>query len=335
MAIKVAEGRRHPSEPAGRRATTRRTLSAIGCAASALMLAVCGSGASNAGPSGSIVGPIQQSWAAAVAYSAAEPDAIPQGINDFSCIPGPEHPRPIVLINGAFESMYANWSKFAPQLEAEGYCVFGLNYGGNGNSFVYQTGPLRNSAREVGNYIDAVLAATGSSKVDLVGHSEGGLVPLYYINRLDGARKVGTMIGIAPVTNGISAYGLMEWVRANPGANAAVENILPAATDATVDSEFVKETAAGGILRPQIRYATVTSRTDSVVQLHESQLPVAQNVRNTVVQDVCPQDLADHVALVYDDITLRLVQNLLDPTTAVEPSCHSVLPFVGAIPSVR
>ncbi len=44
---------------------------------------------------------------------------------------------------------------------------------------------------------------------------------------------------------------------------------------------------------------------------------------------MCPQSFADHATVVYDDITLRLVRNALDPSTAQSPACHLVLPLLN------
>ena len=302
------------------------------CAASAVV-AISGSAFAQAQAPDPVEGPAQGNWSAAFAYSMLHPAAIPQGINDSSCKPSTAHPRPVVLVNGAFESMYVSWSLVAPQLKADGYCVFGLNYGDAEGLPLHQVGDLRESAREVGAYVDTVLAATGAAKVDLVGHSEGGLVPLYFINQLGGSDRVNAMVGLAPITHGISAYGLLNWVAANPAVRDAVGSLVPAAVDGTAGSNFVMETFAGGFTRAGVRYVTIASRTDLVVQVAESQLPAAPNVTNVVLQDVCRDDLADHNSLAYDENVLRLVRNALDPLASVAPECHSVLPFVHQSPT--
>ncbi len=50
--------------------------------------------------------------------------------------------------------------------------------------------PLEQSAQELSVFVDEVLAATGASKVDIVGHSQGTLMPNYYVKFLGGAAKV-------------------------------------------------------------------------------------------------------------------------------------------------
>ncbi|QTJ69874.1 alpha/beta fold hydrolase [Rhodococcus sp. ZPP] len=223
--------------------------------------------------------------------------------------------------------MYANWAMYSPQLKADGYCVFGLNYGGTNTGPFHQIGDMRVSAQQVGDYVDEILAATDADRVDIVGHSQGGLVPLYYINRLGGASKVGTMIGVAAATNGISAYGMLNLLAGHPQAKDLVGRTIPAVDDGTAGSAFVAETGVDGMTRPEVEYATVSSRSDLVVQLSESQLPPGPNVSNVVVQDFCAENLTNHGTMVYDDTTLRIVRNLLDPATAVTPGCHAVAPL--------
>ncbi|MFC0448823.1 esterase/lipase family protein [Rhodococcus jostii] len=292
-----------------------------------LLLALGPPSTAGAAPDRAPEGPPQTSWPAAWAYSIEHPDALPPGLNDFSRRPTAAHPRPVLLVNGTFENSYANWAMYSPKLKADGYCVFGLNYGGPETGPFHQTGDMRVSAQQVGDYVDTVLAATGADRVDIVGHSQGGLVPLYFINRLGGQSTVGTMVGVAAATHGISAYGMLNLLAMNPQAKDLVGQVIPAVDDGTAGSAFVTETGVGGMTRPEVDYATVSSRSDLVVQLSESQLPPGPNVSNIVVQDFCAEDQTNHGTMVYDDVTLRVVRNILDPATAVAPACHAVAPL--------
>ncbi|MFX4639398.1 alpha/beta fold hydrolase, partial [Acinetobacter baumannii] len=90
---------------------------------------------------------------------------------------------------------------------AAGYCVYALNYGANnatklsGNQ-MYGVGPIEAAAAELSAFVDRVLAATGKTQVDIVGHSQGGMMPRYYLQVLAGAPKVNHLIGIAPDSHG-------------------------------------------------------------------------------------------------------------------------------------
>ncbi|MET8430467.1 alpha/beta fold hydrolase [Nocardia sp. NPDC004860] len=117
-------------------------------------------------------------------------------MNNYGCAPSPAHPRPIVLINGALLNKYANWAMLSPLLTAQGYCVFGLDYGGSSPGPFHQTGNLRDAAAEIGQFVQGVLQSTGASQVDLVGYSEGGMVALYYLNVLGGDSQVNTKVAL-------------------------------------------------------------------------------------------------------------------------------------------
>src|SRR5438128_1772103 len=81
-------------------------------------------------------------------------------------------------------------------------------------------GDIRQSAAELSAFVDNVLAATGAAKVDLVGHSQGGMMPRYYLKNLGGAAKVGVLIGLSPSNHGTTLNGLFTLGSYFPGANS-------------------------------------------------------------------------------------------------------------------
>lgn len=119
----------------------------------------------------------------------------PPGAN-IACEPTAEHPYPVVLVHGTFETMDQNWAVLSPELKARGYCVFALNYGNRGLD------DIRKSARELDAFVDNVLAYTGAEKVSLVGHSQGGMMPRQWIKFLGGKSLVEDLVGIAPSNYG-------------------------------------------------------------------------------------------------------------------------------------
>jgi len=107
----------------------------------------------------------------------------PPGSNDPNCNPTAAHSYPVVLVHGTFENQ-AMWAFVSPQIKAAGYCVFSLDYGNNA------TGDIPTSAGQLGTFIDQVLSETGASKVDIVGHSQGGMMPRYWM-KFDGGGEQG------------------------------------------------------------------------------------------------------------------------------------------------
>src|SRR5438132_903822 len=58
------------------------------------------------------------------------------------------------------------------------------------------------------------LAATGAAKADLVGHSQGGMMPRYYLKFLGGAAHVDKLVALAPSNHGTTLDGLTALVTA-------------------------------------------------------------------------------------------------------------------------
>ncbi|KAG0201598.1 hypothetical protein BGX28_005652 [Mortierella sp. GBA30] len=125
--------------------------------------------------------------------------------NDWDCKPSSQHPRPVVLVHGWTFNALDNWAVMVPQFKNYGYCVFALSYGQlNEIPFVYGLDKMENSAQQLSDFVDEVLNKTGSTQVDMLGYSEGTIMPQYYMKRLNGAAKVPSKMdeGVTPYTNG-------------------------------------------------------------------------------------------------------------------------------------
>ena len=127
---------------------------------------------------------------AGVAAALANPSASPPGANNWSCHPSAAHPYPVVLVNGTGEDMADGFSALSPLLADNGYCVFAANFGGTPGNLLQGTGDIPQSAGAAGFVRrPRYSAATGAAKVDLVGHSQGGMMPRYYLKFLGGASQ--------------------------------------------------------------------------------------------------------------------------------------------------
>src|SRR5215210_886481 len=141
---------------------------------------------------------------ALLAPSAAAAAPPPPGAN-VRCTPTAAHPYTVVLVHGTFENRFDNWQAMSPALKAAGYCVYALDYGarnGSGLLGIYGLARMERSARELRDFVAGVRAQTGAAKVSLVGHSQGGLMPRYYIKNLGGAGIVDDLVGFAPSNRG-------------------------------------------------------------------------------------------------------------------------------------
>ncbi|MEV8428487.1 esterase/lipase family protein [Streptomyces chartreusis] len=267
------------------------------------------------------VGPPEDDFASAFAYSLAHPTAVPSGANDFACRPSAAHPRPVVLVHGTMENRYDNWAALSPRLKEAGYCVFALNHGG-GSGPLLGTEDMAASARELADFVDRVRAATGAAKVDLVGHSQGGMMPRYYIKNLGGAAKVDKLVALTPSNHGTTFSGLGLLALVIPGGNAVLGAGCKACSQQLIGSDFLKDLNSGSETDPGVTYTVITTRYDEVVTPYTSAyLDAAPNVTNVKLQDVCPAELIDHIGISYNDVATRLVFNALDPAHAQRPTC--------------
>jgi triacylglycerol lipase len=266
------------------------------------------------------------SMAAAPATEAATVDVSPPGANDWSCKPSAAHPNPVVLVPGTFENMAKNWATMAPALKNQGYCVFALNYGATNG--VDATGPVADSARQLAPFVDAVLASTGAKKVNLVGHSQGGMMPRYYMGFLNGARKVNQLIGIAPSNHG--TRGLIVPSPDNvPPATSVGGSDCQACSDQQAGSPFLAELNSIGDTVPGPAYTVISTTHDEVVTPYQSQFLAGspQQVTNITIQDKCPADVIDHDQTPNDPVVQRLVSDALaqgsgrPADAAFQPAC--------------
>jgi triacylglycerol esterase/lipase EstA (alpha/beta hydrolase family) len=273
--------------------------------------------------------PVIYNFPAAIAASAVQPGGSPAGANDWSCQPSAAHPRPVVLVNGTFANQITSWNALSPLLKNNGYCVYTFNYGGLFAGQIGSYGPVAASAGELKTEVDAVLASTGASKVDLVGWSQGGMMPRYYLKNLGGASKVNALIGLAPSNHGTTLSGLATLAGYFPGALPLVGTLCPACTDQVVGSSFLTNLNAGGDTVAGVKYTVIQSRYDEVVTPYTSAFLTGSNVTNITIQNKCILDLGDHLSMPYDHIVDREVLNALDPAHASSTICTPIIPAVG------
>ncbi|MFI9602509.1 esterase/lipase family protein [Streptomyces sp. NPDC052043] len=260
---------------------------------------------------------------AATVHAAGAPS---RGWNDYGCKPSAAHPRPVVLVHGTFGNSVDNWLSLAPYLKDRGYCVFSLDYGQlPGVPLFHGLGPIDQSAEQLSAFVDQVLAATGAAKADLVGHSQGGMMPRYYLRFLGGAAKVNALVGIAPDNHGTTLSGLTHLLPYFPGASDLLKSATPGLADQITGSAFLTKLNAGGDTVPGVHYTVIATQYDEVATPWRSQYLSGPDVRNVLLQDLCAVDLSEHVAIgTIDRVAFHEVANALDPAHATATTCLSV-----------
>jgi triacylglycerol esterase/lipase EstA (alpha/beta hydrolase family) len=237
-----------------------------------------------------------------------------------NCKPTAQHPYPVVLVHGTVEDEGSNWVTLAPLLANNGYCVYALNYGEGLLSLgrVDGIGDITHSAEQLAAFVKSVLAKTGASKVDIVGHSQGGMMPNYFIKFLGGASKVHTLIGLAPSNHGTTIDGLKTLLSVFP-VNALLGGLSgllgdPALEQQEEGSPFMKKLFAGGDTVAGPRYVVIETTHDEVVTPYTNAFLNGPNVTNITIQNQCPNDPVAHIGVFDDSPMLQNVLNQLSAT---------------------
>ncbi|MGW7055968.1 alpha/beta fold hydrolase [Streptomyces sp. NPDC054887] len=147
----------------------------------------------------------------------AEAVALPDGR-------GPDRP-PVVLLHG-FVDNRSVFVVLRRSLARHGWHhLESLNYSP-------LTCDIRTAAELLGRHVEEICARTGHARVDVVGHSLGGLIARYYVQRLGGDVRVRTLVTLGTPHAGtavappMSAHPLVRQMR--PGSDVIEELRRPA-----------------------------------------------------------------------------------------------------------
>jgi hypothetical protein len=300
-----------------------------------------------------------------------DPTAMPPGVVNGPCTPSASHPFPVVLVHGTFANENFSWQTLAPMLSDAGYCVFGLNYGATevtteSGDHIFGVDLVQNSAAELDSFVKHVVLpdtveadgahATG---VDIVGHSQGGMMPRYMIESTGNSTYPGLadgsyvhmLVALAPSNHGANAYGLVPifedlfgsstWsFPESAGCGACGEQ---EAGNPFLEALNTHETVPG------VLYYVIESEYDEVVTPAPNAVAAAlgewpsaflhgpaDQLLNVKLQDQCPTDTTEHIGIIYDPVALQDVVNALadnsqvgaSPLSLPQPSCPAAVASV-------
>ncbi len=291
---------------------------------------------------------------------------MPPGIVNAPCTPSTAHPYPVVLVHGTFANENFSWQTLAPLLSDAGYCVFGLNYGATTWTTTYGDHSygidfIENSAVELRSFITGTVlpdtfeptgnaagyaSGTHPLQVDIVGHSQGGMMPRYLIDTttsqqhpgLGDAAQVHTFVGIAPSNHGSDANGLVPVFAQLFGRNAysfPASSGCPACSEQEAGSAFLNALNGQPDATGVDYYVIETSGDEVVTPYRSAFLPSTENVQNVTVQNQCPTDRTDHLGIIYDSVALQDVMAALANNGSIsgplpQPACPpAVLPVAS------
>jgi triacylglycerol esterase/lipase EstA (alpha/beta hydrolase family) len=265
-----------------------------------------------------------------------DPGGTPPGMNDWTCHPSTTHPYPVILLHGTLFNENLTWQALSPELVDAGYCVYGFDYGTGpySDQGVYGVADIAHSAIELARFVDYVRIATRARQVDIVGHSQGGMMPRYYMKFLGGAPSVHMLVGLAPSNHGTTLDGsdALLAVAHRLGIDAFTVAGCVACTEQIngQGSSFMATLNAGGDTVPGPDYVVIESMYDEVVTPYTSAFLKGPHVQNILLQAQCPTDFSEHIGIVYDPVALQDVLNALGPDDpGFQPTCSFVPPGIG------
>jgi len=210
---------------------------------------------------------------------------------------------PVIIVAGTFAgegtaSVY--YAPLAARLRADGYqaFIFGLPGGGLGD--------IAETSQALKVFAGQVRAQTGAARVDLVGHSQGGLVGRYYIKYLGGVNEVDSMISLGAPDYGTSLANLATLL----GLGSCLG--VTACQQMAIGSSFLADLNAGDDTIGNVDYTNVASTFDEIVTPYwNAFLNNDGNNHNVLVQSPCFLRVVDHLGLPLDGTVYSGIQDAL------------------------
>ena len=220
-------------------------------------------------------------------------------------------PGPALLVPGTGENPPHNFGwNYEPALDKLGIPWCAVTLPDNALSDIQVAGEY------VVNGIRTMYAQAGR-RISLIGHSQGGMLPRWALRFWPDTRAmVDDQIGLAPSNHGtISAQG------------PCTLPCPPAFRQQSSDAEFIKALNSHQETFPGISYTEIYTHTDWVVvpnlddQGSSSIHGGGGQISNVAIQDVCPPDLSEHLAIgTMDNVAYALAIDALEHPGPADPS---------------
>lgn len=217
----------------------------------------------------------------------------------FAVVPSPAAAAvddPVIIVAGTFSPAFAN-EPLRARLLADGYDAYIYELPGLG------VGDIAETSEPLVDFVDDILSATGATKVDLIGHSQGGLVARYYVKELGGASKVDSLISL-----GAPHYGT---VLANMGNVLGISGICESCEQMSVGSDFLEGLNAGDDTIGSVDYTNLYTAYDEIVfPWWNSKLN--DGATNVKIQSQCWFRVVGHLGLIVDGTVYSGVEDALE-----------------------
>lgn len=208
---------------------------------------------------------------------------------------------PVIVVNGLF-GFSAVYDPLVARLEADGYRVWDFELPTLGTQDIHL------SAQALATFVDQVRSQTGAAKVDLVGHSEGGLVSRTYVKYHGGAGRVDSLVTLGTPNYGTVAANIITFFTLGTCVG------ITACEQMTIGSDFLADLNAGDDSIGDVRYTNIATVVDELVQPYTNSFLAAGdgNITNSTFQSQCWLRFPGHLGLIYDGAVYSGVVDALE-----------------------
>jgi triacylglycerol lipase len=210
---------------------------------------------------------------------------------------------PVIVIEGTGSAEpllpILDYNILVERLRADGYQTFLFRLPGGG------LGDIRETSAAFQPFVDEVLAETGASKVDIIGHSQGGIIGRYYIKFLGGAGKVDSHIGLgAPhqgsqLANLVMLYGILNCLN------------FPFCQQVVTGSQFLRDLNGDDDTFGDVSYTNFATVLDLIVVPYTNSFQRSGGATNVTIQEQCPLRIVEHLTLAIDSATYNGILDAL------------------------
>lgn len=154
-------------------------------------------------------------------------------------------------------------------------------------------GDIRNTSRDLGRFVDSVRSQTGAAKVDLIGHSQGGLVSRQYVKFLGGHSTVDSVIMFGAPNYGSLSANLIRLFTFGTCVG------IVACQQMTVGSSFLAQLNAGDDTPGSHQYTSIYTVQDQIAVPYWT-AALDGGAANVKVQSQCPFRFVEHIFGIHD-----------------------------------
>jgi len=241
----------------------------------------------------------------------------------LQCSPGIDHAvrAPVLLVPGTGVTAYQEFSwNYERALTQRGIPWCGVSFPDSGNDDMQINGEY------VVNAIRTMHARAGR-RIAIYGHSQGGEVPRWALRFWPDTRAmVDDVVGAAGPNHGSIVANAACGIR---------KPCQPSDWQAATNSHFIAALNSYQETFPGISYTEVYSRFDEEVQPNQNDTGTSSlhggggQITNVAVQDVCPNDVVEHLGVgSYDPVTFAALVDALDHDGPAVPARLGLNPCI-------